>query len=154
MNKLTLIIDTNIIFSALYKPNSKPGIIILLAIYDKIKLIAPISVRTELQDKLTKKLRFTHKEAENIISSLPIRWVEEEIYEDKIQEASKMLIDRSDAPLVALHLMSGCPIVTGDKELLSLRDIEALSPAQLIRMLIEGEVITKEELEYIMSDIE
>lgn len=148
MNRVTFIIDTNVIFSALHKPASKPGLIILPAVYNKINLIAPISVRIEILDKLTKKLKFTTKDSEKIISSPPIRWIEEDIYEEKIDTAKKLISDKTDAPIIALQLISGFPIITGNKEILSTRKTIALNPTQALEFLIKSKIITKEELKH------
>lgn len=150
MNKITFIIDTNVIFSAYYKPSSKPGIIIMLAIHDKIRLIAPISVKEEIKDKLIQKLRFTEAEARIIISALPIQWIDEEVYSEEIPYAKRIIRDKTDAPLIALHLISGYPILTGDKEILNAKGITAINPAQAIRFLLRIGVITKEELKQIL----
>jgi len=45
-----VVIDTNVIFSALYNLKSNAGRLLLLAIEDKIELLSPNYVKEELTD--------------------------------------------------------------------------------------------------------
>lgn len=147
------IIDTNVIFSALYKPKSAPGIVIFLAIEGIVNLIAPISVKEEILRKLKEKLEFSSEEAQFIVSSLPIDWIEKEIYEDLLTKAKNMIRDKSDAPIIALYLTTRYPIITGDKDILE-SNVEAYKPSEYLRKLMDEKVIRKEELKKILGEIE
>ncbi len=147
------IIDTNVIFSALYKPKSTSGMIIFLAIEGIVNLIAPISVREEILRKLKEKLEFSSEEAQFIVSSLPIDWIEKEIYEDLLTKAKNMIRDESDAPIIALYLATRYPIITGDKDILE-SNVEAYKPSEYLRKLMDEKVIRKEELKKILGEIE
>ncbi|MHA1590065.1 MAG: PIN domain-containing protein [Candidatus Njordarchaeales archaeon] len=146
------IIDTNVIFSALYNPRSSPGIILLSAIEGLIKLIAPESVKDEIIQILKEKLEFSDEEAHSIISSLPIEWVEKEVYEDYLAEAREMIRDETDAPLIALHLITNYPIITGDKEILG-TELRAYTPSSYIKKLIEEGILEKKRVEEMLTDI-
>lgn len=153
MIRIVAIIDTNILFSALYKPDSNPGLILLLAILDKIELVAPVSVRREIHEKLIEKLRFNDRGALYIISALPVRWVEDEIIHDLLPRALRIVKDKDDAPMVALQILTGYPIITGDNELLENKNIHTYSPRDFLETLIENNIISKGEIEELKNEI-
>ena len=153
MTRMIAIIDTNIIFSALYKPDSNPGLILLLAILDRIELVAPLAVRREIREKLVGKLRFGDQEALYIISALPIRWVEDEIVQDLIPRAQNIIADRDDAPIVALQILTGYPIITGDNELLENKNIHAYSPRDFLETLVKNNIVNRKEIEELKKEI-
>ena len=75
------VIDTNVIFMALYDINSKAGRVIRAAIENKIRLYAPDSVKEEIFRVLKREMLFDEKNIADIISSLPISWIDKKIYE-------------------------------------------------------------------------
>ena len=122
---MKLVIDTNIIFSALYNPHSKAGEIILFAIEGKIELYAPESVKSELTKILEKKLDYEKEEIEETITSLPITWVEKEIYEEYKEEFD--LRDENDRSVAACCLILNCALLTGDKDFDNIKEIKVMS---------------------------
>lgn len=122
---MKLVIDTNIIFSALYNPDSKAGEIILFAIEGKIELYAPESVKSELTRILEKKLDYEKEEIEETITSLPITWIEKEIYEEYKEEFD--LRDENDRSVAACSLILNCALLTGDKDFNNLKKIKVVS---------------------------
>ena len=50
------IIDTNVIFSALYSPNSNAGKLIELTIEKRIELHTPMEIKDELERNLLKRI--------------------------------------------------------------------------------------------------
>ncbi len=112
---MKFILDTNIIFSGIYDLESNAGKILLLAAEDKVELISPIHIRNELSVILIKKLKFSQDETSELISSLPIHWIEQEIYEDNIEQVNKLIAHKKDVPILACALTLGIDIITGDK---------------------------------------
>ena len=122
---MKFVIDTNIIFSALYNPHSKAGEIILFAIEGKIELYAPESVKSELTKILEKKLDYEKEEIEETITSLPITWIEKEIYEEYKEEFD--LRDDNDRSVAACCLILNCALLTGDKDFDNVKKIKVMS---------------------------
>ncbi len=153
MTRIFVIIDTNVIFSALYKPESNPGLILLLGILDKLELVAPMTVRREIYEKLVEKLGFSNQEALDIISALPIRWIEDEVIQDILPNALEIVRDKDDAPMVALQILAGYPIITGDSELLGNKNIHTYSPRHFLETLIKSGIISSRDLDKLKKDI-
>ena len=118
---MRIVIDTNVLFSALYDPASTPGRIILLAIEEKVELFAPATVRDELERALRGKLRYSDDEWEATLSALPVESVEGAIWEAFMERAKAAITDPDDAPVVALALALQCGIVSGDNAFHPLR---------------------------------
>lgn len=118
-----LIVDANVLFSALYDPASSCGSIVMLGLEGELTLLAPETVRAEMLRALEKNLGYGKAEAEAAVASLPVEWMEAATYAARMAEARALVRDASDAPLVALALASGHDIVSGDK------DLHALKPA-------------------------
>ena len=121
---MKLVIDTNIIFSALYNPHSKAGGIILFAIEGKIELYAPESVKSELTKILEKKLDYEKEEIEETVISLPITWIEKGIYEKYKEEFD--LKDENDRSVAACCLILNCALLTGDKDFDNVKKIKVM----------------------------
>jgi putative PIN family toxin of toxin-antitoxin system len=116
-----IVIDANVLFSALYDPASTCGAIVMLAIEGEIELVSPESVRREMERILGKKLGYSGAQAEAALAALPVEWIEEAAYAPKLAEAQPIVRDATDAPLVALALALGAEIVSGDKDLHALK---------------------------------
>ena len=128
------IVDTNVIFSALYSPISNAGKLIELAIERKVELHAPEEVKKELVRNLKKKLQKTTKEIELILNALPISWLDFKLYEEYL-ERSKNLISEKDTPLLAAQMLTQFPIITGDKEFFQLKSAKVISLAEVLEKL-------------------
>ncbi len=109
------IIDTNIIFSALYRFDSPAGDLLVLAIYDKVTLFAPESVKEELIRNLRDKLGYSAPEIDSTMSALPINWVEKETYVQQMSEAAQFIDHEPDVPVVACAIALDAAIVSGNK---------------------------------------
>ncbi|UCE38499.1 MAG: putative toxin-antitoxin system toxin component, PIN family [Thermoplasmata archaeon] len=118
---MNLIIDTNIIFSALYSEESPAAHLIQMAIFGEMRLFSPEHVKNELERILITKLSYKKEEITDLFESLPISWIESKIYEDKVKEATKLIKDKDDVPIVACSLATGYAIVTGDKHFLPVK---------------------------------
>ena len=122
--KSRIVVDTNVIFMALYNENSKAGKIIEYANNDKIELFSPDSVKEELTDVLKREMELSDAEIVLIIENLPITWVEKPIYE-KFLEQTKVK-HKADKPVEAVSLILGCGILTADKHFKNRIDVNKL----------------------------
>lgn len=118
---MKLVIDTNVLFSALYEPSSAPGQLLLLAIEGEVELYAPESVLVELERALRQKLGYDEDAWLGTLAALPVEWMDEETYVSAMPRASAAIRDPGDAPVVALALVLGADIVSGDSDFHPLR---------------------------------
>jgi predicted nucleic acid-binding protein len=118
---MNIVVDTNILFSALYDPSSDAGRLILFALERKVDLFAPESVKLELDQSLRKKLAYNEADARETIAALPVKWVERGVYDGAMGLAKGQLAHEADVPILACALVLGHDIVSGDKHLLSVK---------------------------------
>ncbi len=108
------VIDTNVIFMALYSRQSKAGKIIQYALEGKIKLYATDTVKEEIKRVLKRELYFSDEEINKTITSLPVTWIEKHIYESALDKTKvKHFLDK---PVEALSLILNCGILTANKK--------------------------------------
>ena len=110
------ILDTNIIFSALYNLNSNAGDLLVLAAYNKINLYAPEFTKEELIRILKEKLQYSTKEISDSIAALPVTWIEKDLYSMNLERAKEFIDHNTDLPVVACSLTLNFEIVSGDKD--------------------------------------
>ena len=112
---MRFILDTNILFSGIYDLSSNAGRILLLAAEGKVELFSPVHVKDELTEILGEKLRFSVSDVNEIISSLPVKWIERELYSDSEANASSLISHKRDVPVLACALSLGVDIISGVK---------------------------------------
>ena len=121
---MKIVVDTNIIFSAILNPNGKIGDLVLDT-NDHFTFFAPDFLLTEL-DRHHQKLISISKFAEEDISFLKKMVISklvlvdlETIDQDTWRKSIELVvqIDEFDAPFVALALEMDCFLWTGDKKL-------------------------------------
>jgi len=115
------VVDTNVIFSALYDMSSNAGELLFLAIEKELELFSTEHVCEELRDILIEKLGYSVNGIDALMKALPVEWVEREIYEDNMQKALEVLSDEADASLLACGAAMRCEVITGDRKVLSSR---------------------------------
>lgn len=113
---MRVVVDTNVLFSALYQPDSDPGKVILLAAEGALELFAPATVREELERTLRAKLEYSESEWKLTLESLPVRWIEPLEYESLLPVVEGAIRDLSDAPVVAVALLLGTGVLSGDRD--------------------------------------
>jgi predicted nucleic acid-binding protein len=128
-----IVIDTNVIVSGLYDPDSPPGRVLQAGALGRLQLCAPEFVRGELERVLVDVLEFPSAEVGMVMARLPIEWLEEAIYRDSLAEARRVLRDPSDAPVLACGFALGVDVVSGDKDLhaANQKRIKVWKPADL-----------------------
>lgn len=122
--KSRIVVDTNVIFMALYNESSKAGKIIEYANKDKIELFSPDSVKEELMNVLKREMELSDDEIALIVESLPITWVEKPIYEKFLKQTK--VKHKADKPVEAVSLILGCGILTADKHFRNRVDVNKL----------------------------
>ena len=112
---MKLVIDTNIIFSALYNLDSPAGKLLVMAIEEKVELVSPIQVKEEFLRALKDKLGYTDKEIKETVLALPVTWIEEEIFIDAMEEARLAISHEKDAPVIACAITLKYDVLSGDR---------------------------------------
>ena len=109
-----IVVDTNIVFHAVYKPESPYAKLFIMAIEGEVFLFSPDSVKEELK-KVISKLLPEHFLLD-FIESLPTKWIQKEIYSDFMEEADKLIEHNKDVPIVACALLLNCGVITMDTD--------------------------------------
>lgn len=135
-----LIIDTNVVFSALYDPDSVPGQIVELALEGTLTLYAPDTVEEELERILRNKLGYTDAEWEDTRAALPVEWIEQAVYERALEAAREAIADPGDVSIVATAITVDAAIVSGDGDLHPLEEpvVQTYRPRGTVEDLEEG----------------
>lgn len=109
---LKAVIDTNVIFMAVYNPESKAGKIIKFVNKNKILLFSPDVVKSELLRVLKRELGMSDDEINFIIDRLPISWIDKEIYKPALNKTK--VKHKADKPSEALSLILNCKVLSAD----------------------------------------
>jgi predicted nucleic acid-binding protein len=116
---MRLVVDANILFSALYNMDSTAGQLLFLAIDEQVQLFSTEHVKDEMRTILVSKLGYSNDEVGALIASLPVEWMDSGIYGEELKDAARILDDAADASLMAVATVLGCDVVTGDKKILA-----------------------------------
>ncbi len=136
--KQRIIVDANVLYSALYKPQGVCGTILQAAIDGFCELFSPDSVREEVRRNLIENLSMTVQETLRLVSALPVEWVPREAYEESINRAVSLLTHEEDAPVLAASLATHLPVLSGDRHLHServIKNVKVLTPRQFLEAL-------------------
>jgi len=109
-SNIKAVIDTNIIFMALYNEESKAGRIIKLARKNKLKLFSADNIKEEIKRVPKREYGYTDEEIFRLINELPIEWVKKENYIPVLDKTK--VKHKADKPLEALSLVLGCEILS------------------------------------------
>ena len=111
---MRILVDTNILFSALLFPHSKPAQALLYAV-DHHEIVLCDRNITELRDILKRKAPKYLPDAEVLIAELPYELI------PAVDHAEKLIRDAKDQPILnAAFVADVDAILTGDKDFLSL----------------------------------
>lgn len=133
-----LIIDPNIVISALIRKGNVSEIFSLNSILKKFEFIAPNFLIIELGKHTKKIMEKTHfseelikEEIEFILSQ--ITFISDNEYNEKTREAKEILKEHEkDVPYLALALAFNCNIFSGDKVLKSLIPDKVKTPREVL----------------------
>ncbi|MEK6848540.1 MAG: PIN domain-containing protein [Nanoarchaeota archaeon] len=109
---IKIVIDTNVIFMAVYDINSKAGKIVSAALENKIMLFSTDTVKEEITRVLKRELNFSDAEINTLIASLPITWLDKLYYHDFISKTK--VKHKADKPVEALSLALNCQLLSAD----------------------------------------
>ena len=141
---MNIVVDTNIIFSAILDPNGKISDLLLDPV-DHFTFFAPDFLLTELDRHHQKLISISKFSAEDItflkklvISKLVLLDLET-IDQDTWRKAIELVerIDEFDAPFVALSLKMNTYLWTGDKKLLRGLEIEGVNWIKSTDMMLQ-----------------
>lgn len=111
---MRILVDTNILFSALLFPHSKPAQVLLYAV-DHHEIVLCDRNITELRDILKRKAPKYLPDAEVLIAELPYELI------PAVDHAEKLIRDAKDQPILNAAIVADVDaILTGDKDFLSL----------------------------------
>ena len=133
---MKLVIDANILFSALIKDSFTVDIIVR----DDIELFAPEFLFDEfLQHKedILRKARKTTEELHRLLNSIKelIKIILEDDVDDIMDEAERISPDPKDIPYIALALKLEIPIWSNDKKLKEQDKVMVYSTEEIIKRL-------------------
>jgi putative PIN family toxin of toxin-antitoxin system len=112
---MRVLVDTNILFSALLFPNSKPAKV-LLYITEHHDLVLCDYILYELRDVLKRKAPNALPPAEMFLAELSYELI------PAAYDAEKLIRDAKDQPILNAAILSDVDIIlTGDKDFLSLQ---------------------------------
>ncbi len=125
---MRVLVDTNILFSALLFPRSKPARA-LLHLADDHEIVLCDRNIAELRDILKRKAPQYLPDAEVLLAELPYELV------PAIDHAEKLIRDAKDQPILNAAIVSDVDVIlTGDKDFLSL-DMERPKPMTAAQFL-------------------
>ena len=132
---MLVVVDANVIFSALVKKGNQFKVFETNKIFKKFEFIAPDFLFTELGEKLDKLLlqsSLTKEELSEVFSFIKkqIDFVSFSGFSDKLKEAED--INFKDSPYLALALKLNCPIFSGDKALKEQTKVKVLNARDLL----------------------
>lgn len=109
---MRILVDTNILFSALLFPHSKPAQALLYAV-DHHEIVLCDRNITELRDILKRKAPKYLPDAEVLIAELPYELI------PAVDHAEKLIRDAKDQPILNAAIVADVDaILTGDKDFL------------------------------------
>lgn len=112
---ISLVIDSNIFFSAIYNEKGLERKILNTSIENEnIQIFAPDVFWEEVKRTLTEKLGYEEEEIEEIISNFEIIEIPQEKYENFQKQAAVIISHKSDIAFVSTSLFLNCPIWSGN----------------------------------------
>jgi predicted nucleic acid-binding protein len=135
---MELVVDFNVIFSALVSDGVSSEIFALNRKSRRLWLIAPEFLLGECSNNRNRLLSLSSLSAPELDRALSlitsqISIIPFEEFKGKIADAKKL--DPKDSPYIALALKRKCPILSGDKRLHSLKEVKVWSPRDALNML-------------------
>ena len=133
-----VIVDANVLYSTLYKPEGVCGNMIQATIEGSCQLLSTDSVREEVRRNLVENLSLSEREEARLVLALPVEWVPREAYEHRINEAVLLLAHEADAPVLALSLAARHTILSGDRHFRSepvMNKVRVLTSGQFLKTL-------------------
>jgi predicted nucleic acid-binding protein len=135
---MLLVVDPNVVISAVLNIGNSLSIFALNNITKKFEFIAPEFLLIELSkhtEKLAKKTAFSENDVKKILEFIirQIEFIPKDQFEDKLKEAKEILKSHEkDVPYLALALKLNCNIFSGDKKFKELCLNRIKTPKELL----------------------
>ena len=141
---MELVLDFNVVFSALYGGDVSKSLFMLNHILREVTFLVPAYFWEELDEKRERLLKITKLKEEElnfvlrVIKSQTVE-IPVEVFAEKLQEGEKLSPDPKDVPYVALAIALGVPLLTGDLKLRKGLEgkLKVYSPSELLALLKE-----------------
>lgn len=138
---MELIVDVNVVLSALVKRGVSFKVFALNSIIRKFRFFAPDFMLSEFakhKDRILKESGLREEVFSAIVDLIfsQIEIVPSEVFGNLVPRAMELLKDEKDVPYVALSLAFNCPIFSGDSDLREIERIKVYSPRELLEMLL------------------
>ena len=138
---MELIVDVNVVLSALVKRGVSFKVFALNSIIRKFRFFAPDFMLSEFakhKDRILKESGLREEVFSAIVDLIfsQIEIVPSEVFGNLVPRVMELLKDEKDVPYVALSLAFNCPIFSGDSDLREIERIKAYSPRELLEMLL------------------
>lgn len=135
---MLLVVDVNVVFSALVKRGKSFEVFEANRIFKVFEFVAPEFLFSELGkqiDRLLLQTKLTKEELSDVFSFIrrEISILPFSEFSDKLSEA--MELNFKDSPYLALALKLNCPILSGDKELKEQTKVKVLSPSEALLLI-------------------
>ncbi|MBI2045525.1 hypothetical protein HYT23_05705 [Candidatus Pacearchaeota archaeon] len=132
---MLLVVDVNVVFSALVKKGNSFEVFENNKLFNKFEFIAPEFMASELDKKRDRLLSKTHLSKDELNDSLEfikkqITFIPSSEFLEKLSEVLELNL--KDAPYLALALKYNCGIFSGDKGLKKQTKVKILSPRELL----------------------
>lgn len=143
---MLLVVDANVVFSALYSQSSAFDVFAINKIYGSFEFVAPEFLFLEIEnrfDRLVSKSKLPKEEIEGAFALIKeqVEVVSSDEFIDAVPKAAQLLGNHlKDVSYVALALKLGCPIFSGEKRLKALSSIKVFSPRELLDMLSDSDI--------------
>lgn len=139
-----IVVDTNVLISALINPNSIVWDIIRI---EEVDFFAPEITIDEIEnyeDMIKNKLESKERKEEYsyLTSELfhPVIIVPTPVYEEEIEKAYKIMksVDEKDTEFLALALSYGCPIWSDDSDFKKQSEVKTYTSKQIVDKLLKS----------------
>jgi len=139
---MILVVDFNVVFSALVTRGKSRFVFELNDILDKFEFISTQYMYSEMDNNLDRLTSISKLSKEEILEVLEfikgyVEIIPFKVFEDKAKEAVSISPDLKGAPYVALSLKFDCKIFSGDKGLKKALPDKVLTPSEAWDFLLD-----------------
>ncbi len=141
---MLLVVDANIVVSALLKKGVTFDVFLLNHIFRKFEFVAPEFLMVEVEnhmEELSRETKLSGDEFNEVIGFLmgEINLVPSSQFADFLPKGREVSPHFKDFEYLALALKLGCPIFSGDKALKRQSSVKVLSSRELLDLLLSSE---------------
>jgi len=137
---MLLVIDANVVFSALLMKGKPLKIFEANSLLNKYEFISPEYLFSEIEEEMDRILKYSQyspEEFDRVFSFIKesTELIPFESFKDKTKEAAEIAPHREDIPYIALSLKLNCEILSGDKSLKERLPDKVITPAEILDRL-------------------